>query len=290
MRDNWSELMDIVNLLFPNALRHDRTPAVGRVDEIGYGPDPVTVTQRIDVTRIPQGAYLQLRGWAIDAQRKRPAAGVMVVTDGRFNVEARYGEARDDIARYFETPSLLHCGFTALLPTGRLEAGEHRFSVAVIGRSIEAYSLLDQVVVVTLAPSVLDLQIGTAPSLMSTAHSIDAIGPVGSAGGSASSRNVEWGSEVIIEGWAVDTVARELASGCYVEIDDHHFVRAQYGFPRPDVAQDLDDARYMNSGFRAQVSSACVGLGAHDVRLIVLSADGSEYYRSDRTAEFTVLP
>lgn len=281
--------MNVIKLLFPHELRAAEESAVGHVDDVRWGPDPAASAQNAGAARVPQGAYLCVRGWAIDAERKRPAAAVMVGAAHDTFVEAHYGEPRDDIARHFETPALLRCGFTAVVPTHAVEAGERRIAVAVVDRDIAAYSFIEQVVTVTIGPAALQLAVTTPPAPTATDHSIDAINGTGSPGGPGAGVEIGFGNEIVVEGWAVDSAARDVASSCYVEIDGRHFTRALYGYPRADVARALHDERYVNCGFRASIASESIGLGPHAARIIVVSADGSQHFRGGIVAAFTVV-
>jgi hypothetical protein len=281
--------MNVIKLLFPHDLRAVPDPAVGHIDEIRWGPDPAAAAQNAGAARVPQGAYVCVRGWAIDAARKLPAAAVMVGAGDDAFVEARYGEPRDDIARHFETQAVLRCGFTALLPTDAIEPGERRIAVAVVDRDIAAYSFLEHHVTVTIGRAALQLAVTTPAAPAATDHSIDAIRDARSPAVPGMHAEIAFGNEILVEGWAVDSAARDVASSCYVEIDGRHFARALYGYPRPDVAHALQDERYANCGFRAVVSSAGIGLGAHTARLIVVSADGSEHARGGTLVAFTVV-
>lgn len=83
--------------------------------------------------------------------------------------------------------------------------------------------------------------------------------------------------EVVVEGWAVDDVARAPAGGVRVDIDGQR-VTAAYGHDRPDVASARGRPAYRASGFRATVPTASLGPGIHRVVVEVIAANGHGRY------------
>ncbi len=103
----------------------------------------VSVTDQVDQigeNRAPWGAgaaqvrrsqNAKVSGWAIDAPRRSPAAGVDVVID-RMVFPTTYGTHRNDVAQYFRQPSYRDTGFTATIPANAILPGEHWLSIRVV--------------------------------------------------------------------------------------------------------------------------------------------------------------
>jgi len=82
---------------------------------------------------------------------------------------------------------------------------------------------------------------------------------------------------VTVNGWALDAVAKQVASGVLLEVDGRLTIPAQYGLPRPDVASLLG-WQYKFSGFSASFATSVLAKGLHTLSLRVISADGQGYY------------
>lgn len=80
-----------------------------------------------------------------------------------------------------------------------------------------------------------------------------------------------------VTGWAVDVGAGDVADSVLVEINGEAF-RADYGLPRGDVARYFSNQRYYKSGFILTVPADTVPPGPLNLRLLVISRDGSGIY------------
>jgi hypothetical protein len=88
-------------------------------------------------------------------------------------------------------------------------------------------------------------------------------------------------SFLIVGGWALDTRARDVAGGVYLEIDGKLYP-AYYGFPRDDVVKHFGESGY-RSGFQAGIPVSAIGKGPHTLALKVLTKDGQSYYTPPET-------
>jgi hypothetical protein len=82
-----------------------------------------------------------------------------------------------------------------------------------------------------------------------------------------------------IVGWAVDQEAKRAAGGVEFTIDGVPYA-AEYGKPRPDVAQVVGKglAEYTNSGYSASLTADQFPPGAHTVFVRVLSNNRKGYW------------
>ena len=80
-----------------------------------------------------------------------------------------------------------------------------------------------------------------------------------------------------ISGWAVDSMAKTLASKVFVEINGKIFT-ANYGIPRLDVAKSLSNSSYNDSGYTLQLKKNDVSTGTVSIRLAIVSADNKKYF------------
>jgi len=89
------------------------------------------------------------------------------------------------------------------------------------------------------------------------------------------------GSFIQVNGWAVDANGKSTAGGVYIDVDDKLFP-AFYGTERQNVADSLGVASYRYSGFERAIPVSEIGAGAHELSVIVLTADRKGYYRPDQ--------
>ena len=80
-----------------------------------------------------------------------------------------------------------------------------------------------------------------------------------------------------IGGWAVDSIAENLAFGVNVVIDNKIF-NAFYGLARDDVAIALKSYIYRNSGFSTNIPVSEIGPGTHHLSLVILTLNKKSYY------------
>lgn len=129
----------------PVASGRGSEPPVSRLDRLP-GPKDFSLEfideQREPLGRprtvIPAGQATLLRGWAVDRDAGRHAAGVALLVDGR-RFEAIHGLPRPDVAEYFSRPGYAASGFRCLLPPGTLEPGDHELRVRIILADGERY-------------------------------------------------------------------------------------------------------------------------------------------------------
>lgn len=95
------------------------------------------------------------------------------------------------------------------------------------------------------------------------------------------------GDKIAITGNFVDAVKGEPAAGVVVMIDGKPYGTV-YGGERPDVANALNNPKYLKIQFYLEVPTATVGRGLHDLRIRVIAADKSGYFESDWFAKLDV--
>ena len=80
-----------------------------------------------------------LCGWAIDAQAKQLATGVVLVIDGRHTFVAKYGTERKDVAEALHQPAFAQAGFELRLAPSDLPRGNHTVSAMVLSADGRGY-------------------------------------------------------------------------------------------------------------------------------------------------------
>jgi len=78
---------------------------------------------------VPQGAPIDLTGWAVDAVDGAPVKRITVIVDGKREIAALVGLPREDVADTFGKPGLLRSGWSAVVNTFDFEPGEHIVAV-----------------------------------------------------------------------------------------------------------------------------------------------------------------
>ncbi len=98
-----------------------------QVDQIGESRAPWGA----GAAQIRRSQDAKVSGWAVDAPRRSPAAGIDIVID-RMVFPTMYGTDRNDVAQYFRQPSYRESGFTATIPANAISLGEHWLSIRVV--------------------------------------------------------------------------------------------------------------------------------------------------------------
>lgn len=103
---------------------------------------------------------------------------------------------------------------------------------------------------------------------------------VKTAGQAHSTVSAPRGQTLLFGGWAYDPVVLEPARAVFLEVDGKTLIPALYGNQRPDVASYFGDQSMAATGFIAPVRAGSLAAGPHRIDVIILSADGSGYYRA----------
>ncbi len=83
--------------------------------------------------------------------------------------------------------------------------------------------------------------------------------------------SIEYGEDVSIDGWAIDSGAHRLASRVVCRIDATT-LQAVYGTSRPDVAKALGSAAFLDSGFGIDIPNFYLTPGRHRLACYVVDA------------------
>jgi len=81
---------------------------------------------------------LVIKGWAIDAQKKKLASGVTLKLGDKY-FEAIYGYPRPDVAQFFKQKELALCGFELTVATSQLDKGENPLTAYILGKNSSTY-------------------------------------------------------------------------------------------------------------------------------------------------------
>lgn len=97
------------------------------------------ISQQDHTVIVPQRAsFIELTGWAVDADNESAAGGLDLDLDGRL-FPAFYGEERQDVASSSGVPSYRYSGFERALPVSEVGAGAHELSVVVLTSDRRGY-------------------------------------------------------------------------------------------------------------------------------------------------------
>ncbi|MGI9106619.1 MAG: hypothetical protein ACR2G4_10265 [Pyrinomonadaceae bacterium] len=100
--------------------------------------------------------------------------------------------------------------------------------------------------------------------------------------------NTQQTPTIIIRGWAVDQRVKGEAGGVIINVDGQTDVVANYGMPRPDVAANLKNPDYTNSGFRATIDTSTLDKGRHTLTMRVITADQKGYYEQKQKYDLDI--
>jgi hypothetical protein len=82
-----------------------------------------------------------------------------------------------------------------------------------------------------------------------------------------------------VKGWAVDQQARAAACGVELVLDGALYP-AEYGTPRPDVADYFQVPAFRESGFRVEIPLDYISPGSHEFRIRILLRENGDYLES----------
>jgi hypothetical protein len=96
----------------------------------------------------------------------------------------------------------------------------------------------------------------------------------------------------LVRGWAFDFFASKPASAIYLELDAQMekpgIFRADYGQERMDNVALFRSRELAPTGFAAALPASRLGSGTHEIRLVVISADGTKYFRTATPVRFRI--
>jgi hypothetical protein len=88
-------------------------------------------------------------------------------------------------------------------------------------------------------------------------------------------------SFIQLTGWAIDANNKSTAGGVYIDVDDKLFPTF-YGTDRQDVADSFGIPSYRYSGFERAIPVSEIGIGTHELAILVLTTDKTGYYQPDQ--------
>jgi hypothetical protein len=86
---------------------------------------------------------------------------------------------------------------------------------------------------------------------------------------------------------SLDDENESVAGGVYLDIDDRRFP-AFHGADRQDVADSSGVTSYRYSGFERAIPLSEIGAGLHELSVVVLTADKTEYYQPGKKVSLEV--
>jgi hypothetical protein len=273
---------------FPHRFSRTGRHAIGSIDEVSW---LTTDTFGADAGAVPRGAVLYVRGWALDLDEEGPAQTVVVQIDGARTYVARIGNDRSDVAAQLGKPAFARCGFDAVIPTGRLDGGEHRVTVAVLDRSAGRFSELAAAETFTLL--VPDRTATPDFTFADVAVRANLDGVVDLATGNAVDEpqqpfTVSRGTRLLLRGWACTSEPPAPFAELYALVDGRHPYRAAYGVPRPDVADAVGLPERDGLGFEVEIGTVDLERGAHECVLVGVTAGDGAAVRLPQTLRVIV--
>jgi len=94
---------------------------------------------------------------------------------------------------------------------------------------------------------------------------------------------------VTLEGYAVDTDREALLGDVVISVDGNYDFPAVYGIPRPDIASYLQNAKYLNSGFTAELPRSLITEGKHSITFKLINANRATYSIAEQTIELNAV-
>jgi len=237
----------------------------------------------------PAGSVVTVAGWAVDAQACAPVGEVHFFVDDLTLDRALYGYPSEAAARRFSSPALRACGFKARFQTRTLNAGIHSFRIVAVSADGSVYDQTEEQFFEIVAPPVLPV-LGTA-----TAHGTRAriehvyrLEPNGTTVALRGTIRVERGAALHVSGWAVDDANGAAAANVMLLVDDDDLFAAFYGAPRDDVAAELGNDAFRDSGFVGAVATGDLMPGVHTVRCLVRSSEDESWRVGSDVVRFEV--
>jgi hypothetical protein len=121
------------------------------VDSLSYGIAGKPV--KADATHayaVPRGQAIFIGGWAVDAQKRRAAAGVAFEVDGKVRTVARYGGSRPDVAVTLHDPAYENSSYSVTIAPQALPPGTHRVSIDVASADRSGFYRVDDVATIVV--------------------------------------------------------------------------------------------------------------------------------------------
>jgi hypothetical protein len=104
-----------------------------------------------------------------------------------------------------------------------------------------------------------------------------------------SSKEVARGCTLVVRGWGFDPLANTPAK-IVLTMDDRFAVEATVRTARDDISEHFQREDLKTTGFKAMMSTGGAAFAPHNIRLYVLSNDGSTYFDTSSTYSFDVVP
>jgi hypothetical protein len=270
----------------PEGVTFGEAGCEARIDEVRDVSHNREIDASAGTVDVPRGSLLFVRGWAYDIAAGRPANAIFGLIDGRTAFEAKYRLNRPDVAEHRGSAQLAPVGFSIQIPTVEFERGRH--SLEIVAMAADGEHLLHS----SCRLALIVRESGTrAQNITETTPAfLDSVVRVASDTNRERITPMRVGQQdqLFVRGWAIDGEAGTVGSGVLVVIDDNLEIRALYGLPRPDVAQEFANPSLLRCGFTAQVPMENLSVGRHSARCYVIAGDGRGTLSTAQQFEFEV--
>lgn len=223
--------------------------------------------------------FLRISGWVINKTGENPMSNIFVSIAGK-NYPLQFIHRRKGLVEKKKDNSLLLAGWSVKIPCSDFALGKYDLDFKVVNNDRRSYwvpqkkysvehtkafskeTLADYVKSPLSTPLVIDDFNGLGTQEMSKVIMIDK-------------------KDIIIRGWAIDEPLASNELELIVKIGEKYFT-SNYGTPRPDVADALNNQAYVNSGWNINISTQDLDTGLHEVSFILLSKDEKVFYNNGR--------
>ena len=251
--------------------------ASAKIEEINgfkiYDYNLPVILEKADLIKKDNELFVKIKGWAIDTATGKPASIVYIDINNKL-FKAEYGLKRHNVA----DESIKNSGFECILPVSEIGFFPRQVSLVVVTSDKKGYyenrDILWLSIVEKNVRSFEGLQILTNPGCILDSINNVIVYTITN----KISFNIADTKYLSFSGWAIDSLASDLAGGVYIVIDKTNMFRALYGLKRIDVAEYFNTPQYMYSGFRCNIPIEKVGKGSHKLKLYVINNDYSGYY------------
>ncbi|NQT66645.1 MAG: hypothetical protein HQ569_03595 [Actinobacteria bacterium] len=217
--------------------------------------------------------FVVIRGWAVDSVANDAAAGVYIEVDKKL-FPTYYGIDKREIADYYKEEAYRYSGFERAIPLSDIGGGNyHNFNIIILSKDGKTYYKEE---IAELFYPVIKEDYIVSKSIFNNRDKsrfkiyVDSPQENGIVSG-----------EIIINGWAVDTINVDYEGRIDILfydgpkiIDEKYLGKAHYYLLREDVANHFGIDEYRFSGFEFLLDTNKLEKGKHNIYIYALNNEG----------------
>jgi hypothetical protein len=231
------------------------------------------------------GNYLNLRGWAIENNKKNITGGVIVNVDSVAFL-SQFKFSQPNLLSNFNELTNTDAGWGITIPCENLQNGKHELTFKVLNNDRSGYYTTNRNIQIYYNKNInINDFTNKNVSYKKTAYAIDVIN---------SERFNKIKTPVIIRekqfrvlGWAIDKPENKVANDVFIKINNKLYL-ADYGTKRVDISKHFKDNKFMNSGWNITIPVSSIGKGTHKFSVIIISENGT-VYTDNKEIPFVIL-